>query len=131
MSISTDNKSTKFPAGLSAIFTSPEFQQVNPTRFKGKLDGVKVGVVIATLNSSYNNYAINETDLVGAIKAKHDGKINEAYVVYARRVDGTRVYVDAVPAEDLHEKLKNVAPIVGRFGKFWALPGTTTGDDWM
>ena len=53
------------------------------------------------------------------------GKIHEAYVVTTKG----RICVGAAEARKVWARLKDVEPIEGRFGPFWAIPGLSDDGD--
>jgi hypothetical protein len=107
---------------LSHIFTDSLWQRLSRYRYYGEIDGVKIAVVLATKNPSFDNWALNKPDYDRAIAGKHDGRVDEAYVV-AAKVNGAGVpqYCDQIDAEELRLKLANEVPRVGRFGEFFVI----------
>jgi hypothetical protein len=110
--------------GLADIFRDPRFAEIRRNCLYGVIDGVKIGVVIATRNPDYNNNALNRPELERLLAAKRNGKIDEAHVV-AADVNGTeRTYCGAMSAEEVQQKIDAfwLRPRAGRFGEFYTLP---------
>jgi hypothetical protein len=120
---------TKPPSALAVIFSSGDFAQVGKATWKGKVNGKKYAIALATYNKSYSNFALNKADLNTVLDLKSNGTYAEAYVVYAKRVEGKLLYVDEVLAEELKAKLDDVEPIHGPYGPFYPLRGPA-GSDW-
>jgi hypothetical protein len=99
------------PAILSNIFTDSRFRDLSRYRLFGNIDGVKIGVVLATRSPRYDNFALNKGDMDRLLAGKRDGKIDQAFVVMAK-VNGVNAvtYCDCIEAEQLHEKLKGLRP---------------------
>jgi hypothetical protein len=83
----------------------------------------KIGVVLATFNPRYENYALNCGENERVLKAKSAGKIDVALVVAVQRDELGRWVVQGV-ADAVELKLRvldNRQVITGAFGSFWAL----------
>jgi hypothetical protein len=93
--------------------------------FFGTIDNIVVGVVIATYNARFNNYSLNKKEFMHLLAVLDSGKIGEAYVVTTKG----RVCVDAAEARKMWERLKDVEPINGVYGEFWAIPGLSDDND--
>jgi hypothetical protein len=108
---------------LAKIFSDQRFRSIGQFRLYGVVDGVKVGVVLATFSPTYSNYALNKNGYESLLAAKHAGKIDEAFVV-ATRTDGPngRVFAGYADAESLGAKLSGLQARAGSLGAFWALP---------
>ena len=85
------------------------------------IEGTAVGVVLATYNANFANYALNRDELERLLKGKASGTIREAYVVMAKLQGQTRIVIGIADAEKLYAKLKNVATRSGPYGEFWAM----------
>jgi hypothetical protein len=121
---------------LSHIFDNgSNFDEFRRYRLLGQVDGKNVGVVLATKNKNYNSFALNCTDLERLTAAKRDGKIDEAYVVFAKVVDfNTRVFCGQWTLEETKQKMGLLQPKVGQFGEFLVIPlGVAPDEDdpWM
>ena len=121
---------------LSEIFADTRFREFGRYRLFGEIDGRKVGVVLATRSPRFDNYALNKADFERLIAGRRDGKIDCAFVVFAK-VNGNaaRVYCEHIDAAEMSEKLKGVSLRNGEFGAFYVLPvnftsaGFTNSDD--
>jgi hypothetical protein len=112
---------------LCDIFNDKRFVEVRRNCFQGVIDGVKVGVVLATLSLPYTTFALNKPDFDRLIGSKHAGKVDRAFVVAARgSSSANRVFCSWMEAEELAAKLQEygVTPRAGRFGEFYTLPPT-------
>jgi hypothetical protein len=115
-------------AVLAGMFTDPRFRELNRYRLFANIDGIKIGVVLATKSPRYDNFALNKTDMERLLAGKRNGKIDQAFVVMARVSDigALLTYVDWIEAERLHDMLKGMRPRNGVFGEFWTLPPSIT-----
>jgi hypothetical protein len=125
-------------AYLSGMFSDRRFHQTQSGlyRWVGTIDGVKIGIVLATRNPSFRTHALNRGDTESLLAAKRDGKVHEAWIVAATFAgNGGYTYVDAFEAAELHDKLVNQPARVGRNGPFWVLDDTIVvvdlDDGWM
>jgi hypothetical protein len=84
------------------------------------IDGTAVGVVLATYNEDFANYALNRTELERLLKGKASGKISAAYVVMAKLQGQSRTVVGIADAEKLYAKLQSIPARTGPYGEFWA-----------
>jgi hypothetical protein len=103
----------------------PRFRRVGRNRYFAEIDGRKIGVVLATQNPTYDDLALNKSDLDRVVAAKRDGKLDDALVV-AARIDhrGAQTFFDQIDGELLQEKLASELPRDGKFGEFYVLPPT-------
>jgi hypothetical protein len=110
-------------AVLSKIFTDARWRKLSWRLLFANIDGVKVGVVLATKSPDYDCFALNKPDIDRLLAGKHTGKLDAAYVVWTR-ISSLKVksYCDWVEAEELQEKLKGRSPLTGKFGEFWTFP---------
>jgi hypothetical protein len=108
---------------LADIFTDSRFRRLGRFLRFGKIDDVKIGVVLATKNPRFDNWTLNKPDNDRLIAGIREGKIDEAWVV-AAKVNGTSmpVYCDQIEAEELHRRLANEEPRIGVFGEFYVIP---------
>jgi hypothetical protein len=91
---------------LADIFRDPRFREIRKNCWFGSIDGARIGVVLATRNPEYNNFAVNKPELERLLAAKRDGKIDEAHVVTAN-VNGTqRVFAAQCRQRRSNRKLK-------------------------
>jgi hypothetical protein len=109
-------------AALPNIFRGPLWRQTSGRRYRAKIDGAKVGVVIAARSWRYDNHSLWKKDYDHLLEYKSSGKIDFAFVVAARvSKENAHTYVSHRDANELHEDLKEVAPRVSEFGQFWLL----------
>jgi hypothetical protein len=115
---------------LTGIFSDPNFKHFRRNCFWN--EAAKIGVVLATQNSKYPDFAMNEPDFTRLVAAKDDGRANEAWVVFVRDEDGghKRTYRGARPATELRDQIKTMGlePRDGQFGQFFVLPGVLRPD---
>jgi hypothetical protein len=96
-----------------------------------EIDGVAVGVLVATFNAAYGNYSVNKGELTRLLDALNSGKLHEAYVQAVLRYDqdaGKYMYGETVEAREMWAKLERIPVRSGSLGEFWAL-GFLTGED--
>ena len=117
-----NTKPTTAKRYLGRIFIDGLLERISRYRYFGEIDGAKIGVVLATKNQRFDNWALNKPDFDRVIAGKRDGRINEAYVV-AAKVNGVGIplYCDQIEAEELLRKLANEVPRVGSFGEFYVI----------
>ena len=72
-------------------------------------DGAKIGIVVATLNPSFFEHALNKAAMERVLASLRNGKIDEGYVVFARVDNSQPAHVHglpgdrgALPADDEH-----------------------------
>jgi hypothetical protein len=121
---------------LSHIFDNgSKFDEFKRYRMQGQIDGRNVGVVLATKNKGYDTFALNCADLERLTAAKNNGKVDEAYVVFAKVIDfNTRVYCGQWTLEETQQKMGLLQPRGGRFGEFLVIPpgvAPEEDDPWM
>jgi hypothetical protein len=114
---------------LRNMFTDPRFVQIAAFLWLGTIDGVKIGVLIATLNSGYLEYALNLAQEQRLLKAKAKGKIAEAYTAFIR-MNGWR-YCGHREAEEFHRQWTQMGlqQRDGKLGSFVTLPSSLTESD--
>jgi hypothetical protein len=107
---------------LPSMFSDGRFRRIDRWRWSAVIDGVRIGVALATKNppAGFFTFIVNQKDLAGLCAAKSDGRVDQAWVVAAStNGDGTFVYVDALDAFEVHDKIKNEPTRMGRNGPFW------------
>jgi hypothetical protein len=112
---------------LRDVFNDKRFVEVRRNCLQGVVDGVKVGVVLATMTPPYTTFALNKPDFERLIGSKHAGKVDRAFVVAARGSGPTsRTYCSWREAEELSAQLREygVTSREGRYGEFYTLPPT-------
>ena len=108
---------------LSSVFSDDQFSQHGRYRYSATIDGVKIGVVLATKSQNYNNFALNKADLDRVIAGVSDGRLDAGYVVAATvNVTGSMEFVDQISADILADQLKGETPRTGKFGEFYLIP---------
>jgi len=112
--------------------TSSPFTQIAFSLYHAIIDGVKIGVVEATLNRGYVEYALNLAAEERLLKAKRKGKIDEAYTVLVR-TDPSKgsTYCGHRDTEELNRQYQPLGLQVrsGRLGPFITLPAHLTASD--
>jgi hypothetical protein len=109
------------------MFTDPRFKERDFELWQVNIDGVKAGVVGASRGEGHDRYLANCANYERLIRGLIDKGIDFAFVVAAdRRGKWPKykyTYVCHRPAEELHEILKSITPIVGkrRHEPFWLL----------
>jgi hypothetical protein len=108
---------------LSSIFTDTRFRELSRYRLYGEIDGVRVGIALATRTPRYDNFALNKGDLERLLTGVREGRIDRAFVVQAS-VNGLNAmtFVASIEAAELEKMLNGVRPLTGRFGEFFVLP---------
>jgi hypothetical protein len=107
---------------LSKMFEDGRFKRYGLRKYFSEIDGKKIGVVLATKSNGYDTCALNKTEFDDALRAKHEGRIDEAYIVAAKAANGAMTYWDQIDAEQLSAKLVNMTMKAGRYGDFFVLP---------
>jgi hypothetical protein len=116
-----------WPDILPNMFRDPRFKQLDRYRLKANIDGVRVGVVVASRSRKFLNHALGKEYLDRLREAKRAGTIDAAFVVTARvRKDYTYIYVGHRDAEELYEMSKDVPPRKSEFGEYWLLKPDVT-----
>jgi hypothetical protein len=106
------------------IFTEPErWKEVGPRLRHRELDGVKIGVVLATQTGTFRTPALNKSEFERLRNARRDGKIDHALVVWAKINGGRYEYRGAMTPEEVLEKLDQfyVPTRNGPMGEFYVL----------
>jgi hypothetical protein len=96
------------------------------------IDGVKVGVAMATRKPPYDTAALNKKDTELVTTAKANGKIANAFVVMVEWPDGPggdQIVTDVADAEAVHAKYKDKPTRTGMFGEFWTIGNLNDDDD--
>ena len=110
---------------LKSIFTDERFQQFGKFRWHAVINGVKVGVVLATRTPPYDGFALNTTDCDRLLAAKRDGRIDLAFVVKTA-IDpktGAMTFCDSFDVEQLETAVLTTLPLrIGKHGPFWVVP---------
>jgi hypothetical protein len=112
--------------------TGSPFTQIALFLYHAIIDGVKIGVVEATITPGYTAYALNLDAMERLLKAKAKGKIDEAYVALVR-TDPSKgsTYCGHRNAEELKRQYEPLGLQVrtGKLGPFITLPSTLTESD--
>ena len=107
---------------LSNIFNDPQWRQIDTRKYFAEINGKRKGVVLATWNDMYGNFALNCVEMESLIAAKRRSKLDEVYVVAAQKNGtGRNEYRSHVLAEELSAQLDSKPKITGKFGSFWSL----------
>ena len=108
---------------LDQMFSDGRFTRYGLHRYFAETGGRKVGIVLATMNSGYDSYALNKSEFDRLVSAKRDGRLDDAFVVAAKTA-GSKVpsFCDQIDAEELVGKLAGELPRSGRYGDFFILP---------
>jgi hypothetical protein len=117
---------------LAGVFSGPGFNEFRRYCFNGKANEKTIGVVLATQNSTYLNFALNEGDFTRLLEAEDGGRVDEAWVVFARVDVNKRAFKSAIPARELRELIQRcgLEARPGRYGPFIVLPaGLAPPDD--
>jgi hypothetical protein len=117
---------------LANIFGDSRLIEFRRNCFRGEVDGQKIGAVLATQNPTYTNFALNDGDFTRLLEAEDAGRVDEAWVVFARVNGGKRAFRSAMQARELREQIQNygLETRPGRFGPFIVLPaGLAPPDD--
>jgi hypothetical protein len=125
------NRRTNTMTDLTGIFTDPNFELFERNCYFN--EAAKIGVVVASRNSNYPDFALNEPAFTRLLAALENGRANEAWVVFARDDDGyKRTFRGAKPATELRDQIKAIGlePRESKkFGDFYVLPRTLGPDD--
>jgi hypothetical protein len=97
------------------------FSRVGRNRYFAEIDGRKIGVVLATQSPTYDEFAVNKSDLDRVVAAKRDGRLADAVVVAARIDRGAQTFLDQIDGEVLQAKLASEPTRDGKFGAFYVL----------
>ena len=71
----------------------PRWHKIGRWRYLGEINGEKIGVVLATKNRGYDSYALNKDENDSLLKAKQDGRVDQAFIVAARKSGSNRFRV--------------------------------------
>ena len=110
-------------AALPNMFRGPLFRPTSRHRYRAKIDGAKVGVVVAARTWRFdNNQVLIKSDFDRLLEAKSSGTIDFAFVVAAKiSKENVSTYIGHRDAEELHQDLRDVAPLANQYGQFWVL----------
>jgi len=117
---------------LANIFGDSRLIEFRRNCFRGEVNGQKIGVVLATQNPTYTNFALNDGDFTRLLEAGDAGRVDEPWVVFARVNGGKRAFRSAMRAGELREQIQNygLETRPGRFGPVIVLPaGLAPPDD--
>jgi hypothetical protein len=112
---------------LPGIFADPRWRELSRYRLFAIIGGARVGVVLATKKPPFANYAVNKVDFDRLLAGKSVGKIDQAFVVFARINDLGMTYVGHVEADHMHGIVQAMRPRNGPFGPFWTLSPDIAG----
>jgi hypothetical protein len=115
---------------LRNMFTDRRFRRLDRWLFFANVDGVKIGVAVATLSDGYFEHALNKGSEERVLAALANGKADEGYVVFANGSFAFE-YTNHAEARELHQKIvaMGLQPRMGRFGPFYQLPAILTMAD--
>ena len=91
---------------LAGIFSDPRFTEFRRNCFRGEVNGQKIGVVLATQNPTYTNFALNDGDFTRLLEAGDAGRVDEPWVVFARVNGANRTFRSATRARELREEIQ-------------------------
>jgi hypothetical protein len=112
----------KVPTCVRNIFGSDtECRRVALRLYFAEEESKRIGVVLATLTPPFDSFALNKAELERLLQAKREEKIDQAFVVAAKRNGAGLEYCGAVEADELSTVLAKQSPITGRFGDFYVL----------
>jgi hypothetical protein len=117
---------------LRNMFTDRRFQRRGHWVWYVVIDGVKIGVVAATLNPGYFEHALNKESIERVLAGLTNGKADEGFVVFAVSNGFWQFeYQGHADAKELHQKIvaMGLQPRSGRFGEFYSLPRVLVPDD--
>jgi hypothetical protein len=127
------------PTGTAAIlavvrnvFVDPDYDRVGIHSYRTEIDGVgMVGVLAATKSQQFADsmfHVLNEPNFANLLEALDAGRLQRAYVVTAVTNElGRNVVVSVIEARKLAEMLKDETTRVGRYGKYYLVPGNFEG----
>ena len=112
---------------LRGMFTDRRFKRLGKWVFFANIDGVKIGMAVATLNDGYYEHALNQESEERVLAALANGKADEGYAVYANGSFQFE-YTGHAEARELHQKIvaMGLQPRMCRFGPFYQLPSSLT-----
>jgi hypothetical protein len=120
-------------AKFSDIFTNPaKYKEHTLRKHSTVVDDRKIGFVLATKTYSYDTFALNKAEFDGLMTGLREGRVAEAYVVFARISDwnSSPTYVAEIDAEKLENQLTSIEPRRGKLGPFYALDDTIADPPW-
>jgi hypothetical protein len=112
---------------IENIFTDPSFRswstQCYPNRLYG--NGKEIGAVVAVRGRRGDDFALGVAGLDYVVKAEAEGSIKEGFVVLAKQNGGNVLeYVGSAQASEVAERLRNVTPWEGKWGKYHWITAT-------
>jgi len=109
---------TRWHEVFAGMLTDVRFSQFQKFRWYGEVNGARVGVAVASRSAQYSTYALNKGHVEGLLAAKHNGKVDLAFI--AAFNNGT--FVAYHDAEEFHANvLAHLPTRSGQFGAFWSL----------
>jgi hypothetical protein len=123
MAIMKDNANVNWSSILSGMFNDPRFRRLSNWCWYAEIEGMKVGVVLATRNPGYATFALNKNDVDRLLAGKRSGKLDHAFLV-GTSVDplNNHVYCNFKDAASFYEQeLTKLRPRDGKYGDFWTL----------
>jgi hypothetical protein len=120
-----DAQTDTFESKIIEMIKHGEFKKVPDSNFlwSAPVDGLKVGLIHATWNDSYQNYSLN-CEESERLRNAIGTKINRAYVVYAKQALSRSLQdIDKMedPVELWERDLKSKTSKPGKLGQFWTL----------
>jgi hypothetical protein len=107
---------------LKNVIDDPRWRQLDKRLYLAEIEGMRIGVALATSSPQYTNFAVNSRDLERLRSGKSTGKVDHIFVVAMKMNGAGRLeYRGKIEADALYEKLRDRTPIGGRFGPFWTL----------
>ena len=106
---------------LPNIFTDKRFRKTSRRKYQFALNGAAIGIVVAWKPVDYDNYALNEEDMVKLLYLKQEKQFDAVFVVLATINGNIAEYVGHRAASEVNETLKSVPPRDGPHGKYWLL----------
>jgi hypothetical protein len=119
------------------LFSDPSWRWTSKNCYPNRLygNGQKVGaVVVVRKEGRGQDFALNAAGLDSVTKAEADGRLKEAYVVFANQNGNDLPEVVASErATEVSERLHGVRPLDGQYGAYWWLtrnfmPTATSGE---
>jgi hypothetical protein len=113
----------KVPLFVTTIFTDPGWRQVGRYKYFREFDGMKNGVVLATMSPQYDRFALNTPETKDLLAGKRNNKVDQAFIVAAKgNGAGKFEFYAGVDAEEFHKTvLATLVPRSGPFGDFWTI----------
>jgi hypothetical protein len=122
-------------AAVKNVFADTRFTRVGGTvyGFVAKIDGKKIGVVMATKSQRFadsQRHVLNYSDFDSLSAGLDAGRLDLAFVVTAEADQwGRMTIIDVIPARELAVTLKDIVPLDGRLGKFWLIHPHFTAEE--